>query len=92
VVRAYGSGTSIYELSRQFQVHRHSISIILERQGVPRRYRMVEGERLQWAIREYQAGRPIIAIANDLGVAGDTVRESLERAGVKLRPRRGWKY
>jgi transposase-like protein len=64
----------------------------LERQGVARRYRMVEGERLQQAIRDYQGGRSIFSIAKEMGVAGDTVRKALNRAGVRLRPRPGWRY
>jgi transposase len=92
LVAAYQAGATLRQLSEQFQVHRASISIILERQNVPRRYRMVERERLQRAIRDYQDGKSIISIATELGVSGDTVRKALGRAGVKLRPRPGWRY
>jgi hypothetical protein len=92
LVVAYRAGATLQELSDHFQIHRASISIILERHSVPRRYRMVEGERLDGAIRAYQNGRSVISIADGLGVAGDTVRKALNRAGVKLRPRPGWRY
>jgi hypothetical protein len=53
---AYRAGATLHELSDQFQIHRASVSIILERQGVARRYRMVDGERLQQAFQDYQSG------------------------------------
>ena len=53
---------------------------------------MVEGEQLEGAIRSYQIGGSITSIANEIGVAGDTVRKALTRAGVTLRPRPGWTH
>ena len=92
LVASYQAGATLRELSEQFQIHRASISTVLERQNLPRRYRMVEGARLEEAIRDYNNGNSIISIATKLGVAGDTVRKALNRAGVKLRPRPGWTY
>jgi hypothetical protein len=70
LVACYQGGATLRELSEQFQIHRASISIVLDRQNVPGRYRMVEGERLEGAIRDYNNGDSIISIANKLGVAG----------------------
>ena len=92
LVAAYQSGATLRELSRQFRVHRASVSIVRDRQSVPRRYRMVEGARLEQVVRDYREGKSIISIANELEVAGDTVRKALTRAGVELRPRPGWQY
>ena len=92
LVASYQAGATLQEMSEQFQIHRASISLVLERQNVARRYRMVEGERLEGAIRDYNGGDSIISIATKLGVPGDTVLKALNGAGVKLRPRPGWMY
>lgn len=92
MAEAYLAGATLSELSERFGRHRRTISNDLDRQGVARRYRLVEGKRLQQAIQSYQSGMPVISIAKELGVAGDTVHKALTKAGVKLRPRRGWEY
>ena len=92
IAKAYLAGATLSELSDRFGKHRRTISIELERRGVARRYRLVEGKRLQQAIQCYQSGLSVISIAKELGVAGDTVHKALTKAGVKLRPRRGWEY
>jgi IS30 family transposase len=92
LAEAYLAGATLSELSDRFGKHRRTISIELERRGVARRYRLVEGERLQQAIQSYHSGMSVISIAKELGVAGDTVYKALTNAGVKLRPRRGWQY
>ncbi len=88
---AYVAGATLSQLSERFRKHRSTISTDLERRGVSRRYRLVEGERLHLAIQSYQAGKSVVSIGkDDLGVAGETVRQALIQAGVELRPRRGW--
>jgi hypothetical protein len=92
VLVAYQSGTTVYELAERFRVHRVTVSHLLERHGVPTRYRLVEGDRLQSAVDAYQQGQSLATIGRQLGVSLDTVRHALIRAGVELRPRPGWKY
>ena len=92
LAEAYLAGATLSELSDRFGKHRRTISTELERRGVARRYRLVEGKRLQQAIQSYQDGMSVISISKELGVAGDTVHKALTKAGVKLRPRRGWQY
>jgi IS30 family transposase len=90
LAEAYLAGATLSELSARFRRHRVTISTELERRGVARRYRLVEGKRLQQAIQNYQSGMSVASIGKELGVAGDTVHKALTKAGVKLRPRRGW--
>jgi hypothetical protein len=92
LAEAYLAGATLSELSDRFEKHRTTLSTDLERRGVARRYRLVEGERLQRAIQGYQDGQSVVSIGKGLGAAGNTVRKALIEAGVKLRPRRGWKY
>ena len=92
LVAAYHTGATVYELGALFRINRRTVSIILERQGVPRRYRMMEGDRLSEAISAYNSGKSLAAVGADLGVSMDTVRLALLKAGVELRPRPGWHY
>jgi lambda repressor-like predicted transcriptional regulator len=92
LIALYRAGATLRELSKRFEIHRATVSIILERHNVARRYRLLEGERLDGAIQAYKSGESIISIANRLGVAGDTIRKALIKAGVRMRPRRGWPH
>ena len=92
LVKAYLAGESVYDLSDQYGVHRNTVSRILERHGVDRRYRILREERLRNAIRRYRQGASLKTIGRELGVSLDTVRKALIRSGEELRPRRGWKY
>jgi DNA invertase Pin-like site-specific DNA recombinase len=92
MVEAYRSGSTVYELATQFRVHRTTVGIILEREGVPRRYRLLSGEKLNRAVRLYGAGRSLDQVAEDLGVNHSTVALALRKSGVQLRPRPGWTY
>ena len=90
LAEAYLAGSTLAQLSDRFRKHPSTISTDLERRGVARRYRIVEGERLHLAIQSYQDGQSVVSIGKELGVADETVRKALIQAGVKLRPRRGW--
>jgi DNA-binding transcriptional regulator PaaX len=85
-------GGTVYELAEEFGIHRGTVSTILEREGVSRRYRMMEGDRLKEAIAAYQSGKSLAAVGAELGVSMTTVRVAFNKAGVLLRPRPGWKY
>ena len=42
------------------------------------------------AVRLYQAGQSLAKLSDHFGVATDTVAAALRKAGITLRPRRGW--
>jgi DNA-binding CsgD family transcriptional regulator len=90
LVTAYQAGISVYELADRHRIHRATVSLLLERRGVPRRYRLLEGERLGEAIGLYKGGQSLSTIGSGMGVSPETVRNVLIRAGVTLRPRPGW--
>jgi hypothetical protein len=62
LAEAYLAGVSLSELSDRFRKNRKTISTGLERRGVARRYRLIEGERLQQVVQGYQDGRSVASI------------------------------
>ena len=92
LVEGYRAGDSVYELARKFRIHRGTVSAILERQGVPRRYRLIDGEGLTQAANLYAAGKSLSQVGEELGVDRSTVALALHKAGIQLRARPGWTY
>lgn len=56
LVTGYLAGATVYELAEQLGIHRHTVSEILERHGVARRYRKVSPEQLALACSLYENG------------------------------------
>lgn len=73
LIVAYQAGNTIKELTVQFQIHRTTVSKILERYGVPRRYRPLATEQIEHAIKAYQAGSSSKMIGDLLGVDASTI-------------------
>jgi len=92
LVAAHRAGVSVYELAGRHRIHRATVSHLLESRGVPRRYRLIEGERLIEAISAYRSGGSLSKVGVLMGVSRDTIRNALIREGVTLRPRPGWDY
>jgi hypothetical protein len=88
LVEAYLAGATLAQLGERFRAHRATIASELDRLGVARRYRLIEGERLDLAIQRYWAGLSVATIGRELSVSGETVRKALIQAGVRLRPSR----
>ncbi len=89
LVIAYQSGNTIKELAVQFQIHHTTVSNLLERRGVPRRYRPLTPEQIDHAVKAYQAGSSSKMIGDLLGVDASTIWRSLKREGVKMRDSQG---
>jgi hypothetical protein len=89
---AYQAGSTVYELAERFRIHRATVSHLLGLHGIPTRYRLVQGDKLNSAIDAYQDGQSLATIGRRLGVSLDTVRAALMKAGMEMRPRPGWKY
>jgi lambda repressor-like predicted transcriptional regulator len=92
LVASYQAGATVYELASQYQIKRQTVSNILERQGVPRRYLRLTGNALNEAVKVYEAGSSLSELSRELGLPVTTIRLALMRAGVTLRKRPGWKY
>jgi hypothetical protein len=76
-----------YETARRWLV---DAGVALQPKGRPSR--RAQGLNISTLMGRYQAGESIAALGAAFGVSPTTVRERLLDAGVKLRPRPGWKY
>jgi transposase-like protein len=85
LVEGYLAGATVYDLARRFEVHRSTVSIVLERNGVSRRSRLLNGERVLQAASLYAAGSTLALVGRELGVSRSTVALALKRAGVQIR-------
>lgn len=85
VVAGYQAGETVYQLARRFGIHRETVAILLERQGVPRRRRSLTPAQVTKAVSLYAMNQPLTRIAPQLGCHPDTVRRALVKAGVQMR-------
>ena len=90
--RHYASGTSIDELARTYGVHRTTIITHLDQQGVPRRrvVRKLTDLLVTEAAVSYLDGHSLATVAHEYDVDARTLAREFRRAGVAIRPRRGW--
>lgn len=86
LVEGYTSGSTVNALAEQFDVARQTVSIILERHGVKRRYRLLGDRELALARRLYEQGRSLADVAEQLQVSSKTVLTGLRAVGVTTRP------
>lgn len=91
LVAGYMAGSTVYELAHQFSIHRQTVSEILERRGVSRRYQKLSHEQLDLACTLYGDGLSLTKVGEQLGRRAETVRQALMKAGVEIRSRNGWR-
>jgi DNA-directed RNA polymerase specialized sigma24 family protein len=84
LIQGYSDGIPVDELAGRFQVDQSTVH------GLPRRAPRLGPNQTEEAARLYLAGQSLAKLGNHFGVATDTVALALRRAGVTLRPRRGW--
>ena len=92
LVAAYRAGATIKELAEQFDIARTTVMAHLDRRNVQRRATAKEwdDDALSGAARSYANGYSLAHIADQFGVDPKTVANRFRRAGVPIRPRRGW--
>jgi IS30 family transposase len=86
LIAVYQAGSSVYDLAEQFVLTRQTVSAILERHGIKRRYKLLSADDVESAKRLYEAGASYATIGEFLKVNPSTVRKSLLGAGVESRP------
>jgi transposase-like protein len=91
---SYVSGRSIDDLARSYGVHRTTIIKHLDQHGVPRRrvVRKMTGALVAEASVMYSDGHSLATVANKFEVDTRTLAREFRKAGVDIRPRRGWTY
>ena len=90
LVADYLIGATVYELAEQFGVHRSTVSDVLERRGVARRFGPLSPAQIAIAASLYGGGLSLAKVGKQLGCQATTVRDALAKVGVEIRPRNGW--
>jgi DNA-directed RNA polymerase specialized sigma24 family protein len=90
LIQGFVDGVPVDELAARFQVDQSTVQKHARRHGLPRRSSRLGADPSEEAARLYLAGQSFAKLAKHFGVATDTVALALRRAGVALRPRRGW--
>ncbi|MFT3855106.1 MAG: hypothetical protein QM733_20580 [Ilumatobacteraceae bacterium] len=85
VIQRYQAGESVYTLAAAYDVHRGTVSAILKRHGVNRRYNLLSQEQLNQAAELYRSGRSLAQIGKTMGVSAKTIHSALRRLGVPMR-------
>jgi hypothetical protein len=86
LIAAYEAGGSVYVLAKAFTIDRQTVSAILERHGIRRRYNLLDADALAEAARLYEAGWSLARLAEHFGLAARTVQNGLVKAGIPRRP------
>jgi len=92
LARRYIAGATAKELAQRFHIHRTTVLAQLERQGVDRRrcLRRMADTEVTHAALIYAEGHSLKTTAAHFGVDAETLRREFKKAGIHVRPRRGW--
>ena len=92
LIAACQAGATISQLAVEFGIHRTTVTGHLDRHGVPRHSEQTAwGDRtLKEAAEMYAAGLSLADVGEQFGIDAQTVANRFRRAGVAVRPRRGW--
>jgi hypothetical protein len=90
LIQGYSDGVPVDELADRFSVDQSTVQKHARRPDLPRRSPRLGANQVKEAITLYTEGQSLLHLPTHFGVATDTVALALRRAGVTLRPRRGW--
>jgi len=90
LIKGYVDGVPVDVLAERFSVDQSTVHKHARRHDLPRRSPRLGPNQTEEAVRLYLSGQALAKLSNHFGVATDTVALALRRAGVTLRPRRGW--
>ena len=85
LVSAYRSGTSTIQLCEQYGLSKGGLLKILPEHGVQMRYQPMTKQEMDWAVRLYDEGQSLNAVARKLGKAKGSVWKALRGRGVSMR-------
>ena len=88
----YVAGHSVSRISKTYNLHRTTVLEHLERNGVDRRplVRKLTDEQVAQATQLYATGISLVDVAAQFDVNAATIRREFTKAGITIRPRRGW--
>lgn len=92
LIAVYQAGATIRQLAYDFDIHRSTVAAHLDRRQIPRREAKTAGDdtTLAEAAESYATGSSLADVARRYGIDPQTVANRFQRAGVPVRPRRGW--
>jgi len=92
LAKKYEAGSTVRDLVQSFGIDRTTVLAHLERQGVGRRrqLRKMTDADVAKAAGLYATGESLKATGARLGVNAETLRREFTKAGIPVRPRRGW--
>jgi AraC-like DNA-binding protein len=94
LIDRYNARDTINQLAHRFAINRTTVIAHLDRRGVERRAvsKQWDHQTLTSATRDYADGSSLADIAARFGLDPSTVANRFRRAGIPIRPRRGWHY
>ena len=92
LVNEYRAGTTITQLALQYGVHRTTVAAHLDHHHIPRHHERTtwDDDTLREAAAQYATGLSLADVAAGYGIDAQTVANRFRRAGIPIRPRRGW--
>lgn len=91
IIHKYQSGSSSYELAKEFGCHRSTITAALRRNGIEISHKATtKPELVKRVIELYAEMKTPKEVGAIVGVNGDTVRKVLKENGVYIR--KSWEY
>lgn len=85
LVRRYKKGETMVELGEYYGINRRTVSIHLQKSGIPSRHRTMSPAKVALCIELYQSGHSLVAVGKIVGIDQATVRRALLGAGVSRR-------
>jgi phage-related baseplate assembly protein len=92
LIAACQAGATINELAARFGIHRTTVATHLDRHQVPRHHDRTtwDDNTLRRAAEPYAAGLSLADVTDRYQIDAQTVANRFGRAGLSVRPRRGW--
>ena len=92
LISAYRGGPTTNELAARYDIHRTTVTALLDQHQVPRHSARTNGsdDELRTAAEQYGSGMSLAEVATAYGIDAQTVANRFRRAGIPIRPRHGW--
>ena len=92
LVEGYAAGVPVDQLAASFGVNRVTVMKHTQDHYLPHRTPRLDPDQVEDVIRLYSEGLSTATIGKQFRVDDGTIALALRKAGVALRPRRGWNY
>lgn len=89
MVARYERGATVYELATEFGCHRTTVSARLKKAGVSLRLKSPTPDGIDLMAKLYASGLSSVEVGERLGYCANTVRNSLQGKGIRLRDTHG---